>query len=1144
YRTAAMLSREHTQLPGPVLKPSSMLVNGVLQRPATASGYLETHPKHYVTGLLDERQSMQPKLVDRPMTAGGALSVAEVAGSVVSSAEARCSARRPRSPRAEARTFRQQRRPTIDRTDNLQAIDKYFLNRVEYEKIGSILRGKVEEHIDLAKLKKVKKIFAQYSNESIDLKMFKEEMRRLLNLPTAKLNQLDALFQKIDWSSNGYISWDEFCTYMQLEFQEKESQYFKDKEIKFILPARVKTTIHRDAIVRIVGLSDGSFACASSDGLVSFWNSQLELKRKRSIITPEQTQRTKQKWITHFMIINEFTKIVVSTGDRELEFFELSNFEPYCKLTGLYSVPLNLDYTCHKKTDSNESMLFWGDENGCVNILVLHKTGESLRTWKKKPKSEGIAAVTLERALDSGGLVEYIRWKVHNDWVAQIRFDEFLRQVVSCSNDESTALVIGCSIGSTLVDHHDGSGAAARDSDAMAAAGAGAGAVQAPKAQPGSFISPIMQPRLRKATDQTVFYVHKGVRTFDISKQKNILVTGGMDRIIRIWNPYVNSKPIGTLQGHSAPIVYLTIAADENRLFSVYQDKCIEVWDILDQNRLLTIRPKGHKVRGDLQSFHYSPQSKSLMLATTDVVSILNIKVKQKVQADIPLTHKEAITCAIYNPTFKHVISASENSVVKVWEVENGKKVFEFTSHVGSATTCLCLDFTGRRLVTGSRAGSIRVWNYNNGHCLRELHLRSSDRHSRSEVTAVLYMEVSKNRFIVAVGWDRRISLFMDDCGEAVQSVQYPENYWKDDKLRGHTEDILSVASSPPNHLATSSYDGSIIVWNTVSGHVYCKIPPPPPPSDYEDECLDGDLSVTRVLFLRTRAGNREAASLLASGPRGRIHLWNIYQGGKLYSQFQNHPGHGHMVSAMSVDVNDTILVTGDRFGHVSIWSIYEYALHGPESLCPELLFRWRAHTETVSQVDVVTLMQKRVFVVTASEDFTVRIWTRRGEYVGTFGQSTEWSLYNEDSFGPLKVPIDVLVDPKSMPEPLAIKELDKEKTTLDENGASGGSVTGQPQQQQQQQPQQQQVTFLQKQQKLLDDTEISAMVREKSYVDGKGKRLRNERLTPKLVDRGGPSDFQTLRLFALTEVPKGPGEEGKKSLKKDNPYSMFEAAS
>uniref|UniRef100_A0A1I8HT69 WD_REPEATS_REGION domain-containing protein n=1 Tax=Macrostomum lignano TaxID=282301 RepID=A0A1I8HT69_9PLAT len=418
-----------------------------------------------------------------------------------------------------------------------------------------------------------------------------------------------------------------------------------------------------------------------------------------------------------------------------------------------------------------------------------------------------------------------------------------------------------------------------------------------------------------------------------------------------------------------------------------------------------------------------------------------------------------------------------------------------------------------------------------------------------------------------------------------------------------HTEDILSVASSPPNHLATSSYDGSIIVWNTVSGHVYCKIPPPPPPSDYEDECLDGDLSVTRVLFLRTRAGNREAASLLASGPRGRIHLWNIYQGGKLYSQFQNHPGHGHMVSAMSVDVNDTILVTGDRFGHVSIWSIYEYALHGPESLCPELLFRWRAHTETVSQVDVVTLMQKRVFVVTASEDFTVRIWTRRGEYVGTFGQSTEWSLYNEDSFGPLKVPIDVLVDPKSMPEPLAIKELDKEKTTLDENGASGGSVTGQPQQQQQQQPQRgwhetsvhvapldtppmwQELPwescpqrwvgggwrFLQrksvcggalrtgtrvptlsghppqaanwippstarprrKQQKLLDDTEISAMVREKSYVDGKGKRLRNERLTPKLVDRGGPSDFQTLRLFALTEVPKGPGEEGKKSLKK-----------
>ena len=34
----------------------------------------------------------------------------------------------------------------------------------------------------------------------------------------------------------------------------------------------------------------------------------------------------------------------------------------------------------------------------------------------------------------------------------------------------------------------------------------------------------------------------------------------------------------------------------------------------------------------------------------------------------------------------------------------------------------------------------------------------------------------------------------------------------------GHDEDILSIAYSPPNLLATSGYDGKLCVWNMDSG--------------------------------------------------------------------------------------------------------------------------------------------------------------------------------------------------------------------------------------------------------------------------------------------------------------------------------------
>ena len=47
------------------------------------------------------------------------------------------------------------------------------------------------------------------------------------------------------------------------------------------------------------------------------------------------------------------------------------------------------------------------------------------------------------------------------------------------------------------------------------------------------------QTRSRLDADQSVFRVYKGVKCFDFSKNKNIIVTGGMDRIVRMWNPYV-----------------------------------------------------------------------------------------------------------------------------------------------------------------------------------------------------------------------------------------------------------------------------------------------------------------------------------------------------------------------------------------------------------------------------------------------------------------------------------------------------------------------------------------------------------------------------------------------------------------------------
>ena len=75
--------------------------------------------------------------------------------------------------------------------------------------------------------------------------------------------QIDALFMKIDWASEGSITWDEFCTYMQLEYAEKEDSYLRAKEVAFHTPARIENIPHRDPVLRITDTSDGTFVACS-----------------------------------------------------------------------------------------------------------------------------------------------------------------------------------------------------------------------------------------------------------------------------------------------------------------------------------------------------------------------------------------------------------------------------------------------------------------------------------------------------------------------------------------------------------------------------------------------------------------------------------------------------------------------------------------------------------------------------------------------------------------------------------------------------------------------------------------------------------------------------------------------------------------
>ncbi|XP_074650451.1 cilia- and flagella-associated protein 337-like [Tubulanus polymorphus] len=986
------------------------------------------------------------------------------------------------------------RRNTISLIDGIATTEIAFQARLSTT-LATNLKSKLEEKINIETLEDLKKAFetASYGSEGkLDLVQFKELLKAKLHITGSKtrknrilVQQIDALFQKIDWSSEGLITWDEFCTYMQLEYAEKEDSYLRAKEVCFHRPAKIENMPHREQVLRISDTADGHVIACSKDGLVSFWSGSLDLKRQRTVVTVEQSTRQKQKWITDFVIMPHYNKFIVATGDREIQFFELSSFEPYCQISGFETVPLKLDYC---STGHDECMILYGDSMGCINILVINNAGECLRTWKKMPKTEGIASVGIEVVANSPSC-KFIRWKVHDDWVQEVKYYNSIRQVISCSNHSGTALVIGYTQGSTQIEQQ------MKDQNTNH---------EKPK-QKISYSWKEAKHRLK--ADQTVFKIYKGVKTFDFSKSKNVIVTGGMDRILRIWNPYVSGKPTATIRGHSAPISYLRISEEENRIYSVSTDKCVKVWDIQDHNCIHTIRPKGHKIRGDLQTCFYSIFNRGLVVAT-DQMAMISQVVKPHFSAEIPVTHKEAIHCIKYNPSFKQLITCSDGSVVKIWDFESGNLIFEFNeAHGESAITCVSFDNTDRRLITGGRDGCLRIWNYNNGHCLRTMQKEADN----EEICSVCYVEMNRNRYVIAVGWDRRINMYTDNS-EGVHHISHPLPNWADDIANGHKEDILSVAVSSPSFLATSSYDGEVIVWNLISGHIFCHLHAPEP-RNYEHESLDGDLSVNKLLFLKSRSYNKDAGSLISSGPRGHIHFWGVYNGGKLMAQFPGSHRPGVMVTTMEVDRNDKTLYTADSMGFIYVWKIEGYATNGPTIEPPELLIMWRGHIDSVTALDLV---EDHKMIITASLDCTVRLWTFDGDYIGTFGQPDPWDVFDPSTFQHPMVPYDVLVDPLSLPSHPVLDRTQSIDGVVDGDSAQNSDTEEKVHLQEKPTT----PTYIGKSQFFVDDDAIAEQIAKKPFRNGTGKRLRHEKNKPIRIDRGGPSEYQSLKCFDLADTP------------------------
>ncbi|KAJ3066944.1 WD40 repeat domain 95 [Podochytrium sp. JEL0797] len=249
-------------------------------------------------------------------------------------------------------------------------------------------------------------------------------------------------------------------------------------------------------------------------------------------------------------------------------------------------------------------------------------------------------------------------------------------------------------------------------------------------------------------------------------------------------------------------------------------------------------------------------------------------------------------------------------------------------------------------------------------------------------------------KYFIVVGWNRKVTIFVDDM---YADKTYPYCVYPGKGAPAmHSDDILTMAFMEPNILATASFDGGIVLSNIQSGHVLKKLRWP----DQETAVINK--SIETVIFLKERASNLQSADLLTTGGDGIIRWWRTSEAELMWELNGVKGREGESIYTMVTNPSNSILITGDSLGWITIYNIKETCIDGREQVSvPPVLVQFRAHLRCISSIDV---FEKTL--LTASTDGTARLFTHLGEFIGTFGQDQVWDI-NEPCTPP--IPSDVL---------------------------------------------------------------------------------------------------------------------------------------
>lgn len=154
------------------------------------------------------------------------------------------------------------------------------------------------------------------------------------------------------------------------------------------------------------------------------------------------------------------------------------------------------------------------------------------------------------------------------------------------------------------------------------------------------------------------------VRCVDISPDEELVVSGGFDNKIRLWQ-LGTGEVFRVLPGHLNSVNDVTISSDGRLIASAGKDRCIKLWSLRSGNLIHTL--KGH--RGEVNAVAIAPNQRTVVSASGDSsIKVWDTKTGELVETFSD--HGNSVTAIAIHPNGKFMASASSDKTIKLWHKE------------------------------------------------------------------------------------------------------------------------------------------------------------------------------------------------------------------------------------------------------------------------------------------------------------------------------------------------------------------------------------------------------------------------------------------------------------------------------------------